>query len=46
MSVPAVAASGLGKRYGRHWALSDCTLTIPAGRVLGLVGPNGRVRPR
>ena len=32
---------GLGKRYGRKWALSDCTLDIPAGRVTGLVGPNG-----
>jgi ABC-2 type transport system ATP-binding protein len=37
----AVEASGLGKRYGRRWALSDCTLTIPAGQVVGLVGPNG-----
>ena len=36
-----LAASGLGKRYRRRWALSDCTLTIPAGRVVGLVGPNG-----
>jgi len=34
-------ASRLGKRYGRRWALSDCTLEIPAGRVAGLVGPNG-----
>lgn len=34
-------ASGLGKRYGRRWALSDCTLTVPGGRVVGLVGPNG-----
>jgi ABC-2 type transport system ATP-binding protein len=34
-------ASGLGKQYGRRWALRDCTLTIPAGRVVGLVGPNG-----
>ncbi len=34
-------ASALGKRYGRRWALSDCTLQIPAGRVAGLVGPNG-----
>ncbi|MGH9090971.1 MAG: ATP-binding cassette domain-containing protein, partial [Acidimicrobiales bacterium] len=34
-------ASGLGKRYGRKWALSDCTLSIPAGKVVGLVGPNG-----
>jgi len=41
MSIPAVATRGLGKRYGRHWALSDCTLSIPAGLVVGLVGPNG-----
>jgi ABC-2 type transport system ATP-binding protein len=34
-------ASGLGKRYRRRWALSDCTLEIPSGRVVGLVGPNG-----
>ena len=32
---------GLGKRYRRSWALSDCTLDIPAGRIAGLVGPNG-----
>jgi ABC-2 type transport system ATP-binding protein len=37
----AIQASGLGKQYGRRWALSDCTLAIPAGRVTGLVGPNG-----
>jgi len=36
-----VEASGLGKRYGRTWALRDCTLEIPAGRVAALVGPNG-----
>jgi ABC-2 type transport system ATP-binding protein len=33
--------AGLGKRYGRRWALTGCTLSIPAGRVVGLVGPNG-----
>jgi ABC-2 type transport system ATP-binding protein len=37
----AIEASGLGKQYGRRWALSDCTLTVPAGHVAGLVGPNG-----
>jgi ABC-2 type transport system ATP-binding protein len=37
----AIEASGLGKRYGRRWALAGCTLTVPAGRVAGLVGPNG-----
>jgi len=33
--------AGLGKRYRRLWALRDCSLSIPAGRVVGLVGPNG-----
>jgi ABC-2 type transport system ATP-binding protein len=32
---------GLGKRYGRSWALRECTMAIPAGRVAALVGPNG-----
>src|SRR5580698_7587105 len=36
-----VEASGLGKRYGRSWALRECTLQIPAGHVTALVGPNG-----
>ena len=37
----AIEAVGLGKRYGRRWALEDCTITVPAGRIVGLVGPNG-----
>jgi ABC-2 type transport system ATP-binding protein len=32
---------GLGKKYGRRWALRGCTLAIPAGKVVLLVGPNG-----
>jgi ABC-2 type transport system ATP-binding protein len=36
-----IEADGLGKRYRRTWALADCTLSIPAGHVVGLVGPNG-----
>src|SRR6185312_5036582 len=28
-------------RYRRLWALADCTLSIPAGHVVGIVGPNG-----
>jgi ABC-2 type transport system ATP-binding protein len=36
-----VRADGLGKRFRRQWALSDCSLRIPTGRVVGLVGPNG-----
>lgn len=31
----------LSRRYGRRWALRDCSLAIPAGRVVGLVGHNG-----
>ncbi len=34
-------ANGLGKRYRHTWALSDCTLAVPPGKVVGLVGPNG-----
>jgi ABC-2 type transport system ATP-binding protein len=37
----AIQTHGLGKRYGRTWALRECTLAIPAGRVVALVGPNG-----
>jgi ABC-2 type transport system ATP-binding protein len=37
----AIEANGLGKRYRRKWALADCTLSVPAGHVVGLVGPNG-----
>ena len=37
----ALHATDLGKRYGRKWALSSCTLDIPTGHVVGLVGPNG-----
>jgi ABC-2 type transport system ATP-binding protein len=36
-----IEARGLGKQYRSRWALSDCTLSIPAGHVVGLVGPNG-----
>jgi ABC-2 type transport system ATP-binding protein len=37
----AVQTAGLGKRYGDLWALRDCYLSVPEGRVVGLVGPNG-----
>ena len=31
----------LGKRYRQLQALTHCTLSIPAGHIVGLVGPNG-----
>jgi ABC-2 type transport system ATP-binding protein len=37
----ALTTSGLSKRYGHRLALADCTLSIPAGHIVGLVGPNG-----
>ena len=37
----AIVTTGLTKRYGRKTALNDCTLTVPTGRIVGLVGPNG-----
>ncbi len=36
-----VETTDLGKRYGKAWALRDCTLAIPEGRLAALVGPNG-----
>ncbi|MGD0063891.1 MAG: ABC transporter ATP-binding protein [Streptosporangiaceae bacterium] len=43
--VPAAAAaiqtSELSKRYRRVRALSDCTITVPEGRISALIGPNG-----
>jgi ABC-2 type transport system ATP-binding protein len=38
---PPVLAESLGKKYSRGWALRDCSLEIPAGRIVALVGPNG-----
>jgi ABC-2 type transport system ATP-binding protein len=39
--IPVVETRGLGKRYRRVSALSDCTITVPEGRISALVGPNG-----
>jgi len=39
--VIAVEAKSLSKRYGRVWALRDCTFQLPANRIVALVGANG-----
>jgi len=36
-----VQMEGLTKRYLTTTALSDVTLTLPEGRIMGLLGPNG-----
>ncbi len=40
-SVAAIEIEGLGKSYGAIKALDGASLTVPAGRIFGLVGPNG-----
>lgn len=37
----AISARGLTKRYGKQAAVDDITFDIPAGRIVGLIGPNG-----
>lgn len=39
--IQALETVHLSKRYGRKWALYDCTLQLPLGCIAGLVGPNG-----
>jgi ABC-2 type transport system ATP-binding protein len=39
--TPVIETSGLTKRYRRVTALSDCTISVPEGRISALVGPNG-----
>jgi ABC-2 type transport system ATP-binding protein len=39
--VNIIETAGLGKNYGRTWALRDCTFAIPEGHLAALVGPNG-----
>jgi ABC-2 type transport system ATP-binding protein len=36
-----ISARGLTKRYGKQAAVDDISFDIPAGRIVGLIGPNG-----
>ena len=36
-----ICAKGLSKHYGKHAALDNISFDIPAGRIVGLIGPNG-----
>jgi ABC-2 type transport system ATP-binding protein len=36
-----ISARGLNKRYGKQTAIDHIDFDIPAGRIVGLIGPNG-----
>ena len=36
-----ISAKGLTKRYGKQIAVDNISFEIPAGRIIGLIGPNG-----
>ena len=40
-----IEISGLTKAYdAQHIAVNNVTLTLPKGKIIGLLGPNGRDR--
>jgi len=39
--VNVVESFGLGVSYRSNWALRDCTLSVPEGHIVALVGSNG-----
>ena len=39
--APVLEARGVGKRFGQRFVVSDLTLALHSGEVLGFVGPNG-----
>ncbi len=41
MTAPIITASNITKHYGKKLALDNISFTLPAGRIVGLIGPNG-----
>ena len=39
--LPVVQIDKVTKSYGHHTAVSDLSLTVPAGALYGFIGPNG-----
>jgi ABC-2 type transport system ATP-binding protein len=40
-AAPVLQVAGVGKRFGARYVISDLTLSLRPGEVLGFVGPNG-----
>jgi ABC-2 type transport system ATP-binding protein len=43
--VPIIEVEHLHKRYRDTVAVEDVSLTVEAGEIFGIVGPNGPARP-
>ena len=41
MTQVSIEVEGLGRRYGRRWALADVSFRVPAGTVMMVAGHNG-----
>jgi ABC-2 type transport system ATP-binding protein len=41
MTAPAIAVTGLTKRYGERTVVDNFDLTVPRGAIYGFLGPNG-----
>jgi len=39
--APVLETRGLGRRFGGLRAVSDVSISVPEGQVLGVIGPNG-----
>ena len=41
MSTPVLTCKNLSKSYGMARVLDDVNMSIPSGKIIGLLGPNG-----
>src|SRR5262245_22649201 len=40
-SLPVITIASVTHRYGKTCALDDISVEVPAGRMVGLIGPDG-----